>query len=277
MRGTDLQEAVRAKVEGAELHREPFPHVVIPDLLPEPFFRELAESIPPLETFEQSKKGLKANLVLDDENPYFIATPEGFRDVWIRLRDEVARETFAPILVERLQSEIRAKYAALFSPEIADDAIAEGFGTTDGRIMARRPGYVLNPHTDSAHYAVTCLLYFTSAEDQSSGALCLFRPERTPELHHVSTYFPDREEGIGAELVKEIPIRENLFVAFLNGQASLHGLRVDRRDDDSQADRITYQCHIVLRHDLRPEVATLIERLPDPAARQRWERYVEAR
>ena len=273
MRGSDLQEAVRAKVQSAELDREPFPHVVIPDLLPEPFFRSLAESMPPLEFFDLSKSGLKANLVLDEDNPYFVATPEGFREIWRRLRDEVARDAIAPILVRRLEAEIREKFAALFSPEIADEVIAEGFRTTDGRIMARKPGYVLRAHTDSAHYTITCLLYFTSAEDESSGALCLFRPERRPELHHVSTYFPDREEGIDAELVKAIPIRENLFVAFLNDQTSLHGLQVDP-DEDSRGNRITYQCHVVPSHDLRPEVAMLLDRLPDPVARQRWERYV---
>jgi hypothetical protein len=275
MRGTDLHEAVRAKVEGAELHPDPFPHVVIPNLLPDAFFGLLAGSIPPLEFFEQSKRGLKANLVLEDDDPYFAAAPQDFREVWTKLRDGVVSEEIAPLLVRRLESAIREKFAALFSSEIADEVMADGFETTGGRIMARKPGYVLRAHTDSAHYAVTCLLYFTSAEDESSGALCLFRPERTPELRHVSTYFPDREEGIEAELVKTIPIRENLFVAFLNDQASLHGLQVDRTDD-SQGDRITYQSHIVPRRDLRPEAATLIERLADPAARQRWARYAEA-
>ena len=48
----DVKQAVRAKVEKAELQVEPFPHVVVPDLLPEEAFRRLAESVPPLDAFE---------------------------------------------------------------------------------------------------------------------------------------------------------------------------------------------------------------------------------
>jgi hypothetical protein len=272
---SDLQTAVRAKVEAAEIDRDPFPHVVVPDLLPEDFFRGLAGSLPPLEAFELSKNGLKANLTLDEDDEHFMAAPEGFRAAWGVLRDEVVRDTIAPVLIDRFEDEIREKYAALWSPELADELMADGLAASDGRIMARKEGYVLDPHSDAAHYAVTCLLYFATADDESSGALCLFRPERRPELRHVSTYYPEKEEGIAAELVKAIPIRENLFVSFVNGPESLHGVRIERREDASV--RITYQTHIRPRHDLRKEAASLIGRLEDPAARGRWERYVEAK
>jgi hypothetical protein len=144
--------------------------------------------------------------------------------------------------------------------------------------MLRKPGYKLGPHTDSAMYAITCLLYFTGADEESSGALCLFRPERRPELKHVSTYYPDEEEGIEAEVAKVIPIRENLFVAFVNGQESLHGVRVDA-DHPSNEFRMTYQAHLVLEHDPRKQVPSYLEddRLADPAARERWERYAAER
>jgi hypothetical protein len=66
---SEVQQAVRGKVESAEIKRDPFSHLVIPDLLPEPFFQRLATSIPPLESFEQSRRGIKADLPLTDENP----------------------------------------------------------------------------------------------------------------------------------------------------------------------------------------------------------------
>ena len=50
----------------------------------------------------------------------------------------------------------------------------------------------------------------------NSGALCLYRPEREPELLHAGTYYAEREEGIAVELVESIPISGNLFVGFLN-------------------------------------------------------------
>jgi hypothetical protein len=85
-----------------------------------------------------------------------------------------------------------------------------------------------------------------------------------------------KEEGIGVELVKEIPIRENLFVSFLNGPMSLHGARVDP-GADLDRERLAYQVHVVPRKDPRPEMDRHLQRLDDPLARGRWERYWEGR
>jgi hypothetical protein len=72
-----VQQAVREKVGDAEIERDPFPHAVIPDLLPEEFFRQLAETIP-LDAFEP-KNDAKSNLPISDGNEYFEAAPEEFR------------------------------------------------------------------------------------------------------------------------------------------------------------------------------------------------------
>jgi hypothetical protein len=276
MGADELRAAVRAKIESADINREPFPHLVVCDLLPVPFFERLAGVIPPLEKFDQSPYGIKADLPLGEHNKVFVAAPEEFKSVWRQWRDEILRGTIAPILVRRLELEIREKYAELLSPELADRIMAEGLVSADGRIMSRKPGYVLKAHTDSAHFAITCLLYFTQAEDQLSGALCLFRPERRPKLKHLGTYYAEREEGIGAELVQTIPIRGNQFIAFLNGPASLHGVSI-KHDGDAEPtrSRITYQAHILPLNDVRKEAEEFVDELPEPAARRRWQRYVE--
>lgn len=265
---------VRRKVERAEIKTEPFPHLVVPDLLPEPFFAQLAAAIPPVEVFEPSKSGLKFDLRLREKNPYFQATPEEFKAPWRQLRDEVYRTVIAPLLVSRLEHELREKYADVFSPELGDEIMARGLVSSDGQILARAPGYHLKPHLDSAHFGITLLLYFTTAADESSGALCLFRPERTPEMWDVSTYYPEQVEGIAVELVEEIPIRENLFVAFLNRRDALHGVRIDAEVGHAPL-RMTYQAHIRPTYDVRPEAEGFADGLADPAARKRWQRYVE--
>lgn len=265
---SDLQVAVRDKLESAELHAEPFPHLVIPDLLPEPFFQQLVETIPPLSAF--SEKGVRANLYLER---YFDRAPETFRAAWGRLRDEILRGPMAEVLARRLESEIREQYAAVYSPEIAEEIMAGGLEIPDGRLMLRKPGYTLRPHTDPARFAVTCLLYFTRAGDDSSGALCLFTPERTPEVRHTSAYYPRTEEGIRADLTKVIPISKNLFVAFLNGFRSLHGVRVERRE--AAIPRLAFQAHILPTQDPRRSDAEWLARLGDPVARMRWEDWLE--
>jgi hypothetical protein len=100
--------------------------------------------------------------------------------------------------------------------------------------------------------------------------LCLYRPEQRPELRHTSTYYPVKEEGLSVELVKEIPICENLFVAILNDAESLHHVRVDPGSDLAR-ERLAYQAHVVPCDDPRPETDRHFDRLDDPLARRHWE------
>jgi hypothetical protein len=231
--------------------------------------------MPPVADF-QPDDDIKSNLRIEDRNKYFARAPEAFRSVWGRLRDEVIQDVVAPVLARRLENEIRAKYAELFTTEIADEVLAGGLVSNPGRIMARKPGYNLRPHSDSAHFAVTCLLYFTSAGEVNSGAPCLYRPEREPELRHAGTYYAEREEGIGVELAESIPISGNLFVAFLNTPTALHGVRIEE-GEAATGDRLAYQVHILPREDPRRSLDENLEKLEPGVSRTRWDSYLERR
>jgi hypothetical protein len=275
MTDSDLQAAVRQKVEAAPIEREPFPHFVIEDFLPGEFFARLDDTMPPVADFQPDDE-IKSNLRIEDRNKYFARAPEDFRDVWGRLRDEVIQDVVAPVLCRRLEDDIREKFAALFTDEIADEVMRGGLVSNPGRIMARKPGYNLRPHSDSAHFAVTCLLYFTSGGEVNSGALCLYRPEREPELRHAGTYYAEREEGIAIELAESIPIAGNLFVAFLNTPISLHGVRI-KEGEAATGDRLAYQVHILPREDPRRKLDENLEKLDEGVARDRWDSYLERR
>src|SRR5262245_65243049 len=157
MADTDLQAAVRKRIEAAPIEREPFPHVVVEEFLPVDFFAQLAETMPPVADF-QPDDDIKSNLRIEDRNKYFAQAPDEFRAVWGRLRDEVIQAVVAPVLARRLEDEIRDKYAELFTPEIADEVMAGGLVSNTGRIMARKPGYNLRQHSESEHIALTSLI-----------------------------------------------------------------------------------------------------------------------
>lgn len=269
---SDVHEQVRGRVESASVHEEPFPHLEIREVLPPGDFADLSAAIPPLEYFKAAKSGTKFDLDIQEEDEYFANAPEASQAAWLEARDGIFRDTVAPVLAHRLGEGIRRSYGHVFGDEVAGELIDSGFTSTRGRIMARKPGYKLRPHSDSAHFAVTCLLYFSSARDTDTGALSLYRPERTPELRHASTYYAEKEEGIDVEAVKSIEVGENVFVAFVNGPRSLHGFHVDRKQADETFSRFVYQCHLVPRQfDLNEVFGRL-----DAPAQSRWERYVKA-
>jgi hypothetical protein len=263
---------VREHVEAAELHADPFPHIVVDGLFPALAFRQLAAAIPAPSCFAADGK-TKLDLDIRDNDPHFAASPEVTRAVWRTTRDTIFRGTIAPVLAHRLREGLEAKYAFLFGPEIGREVVGRGFTSTDGRIQGRRPGYKLKPHLDSAHFGVTCLLYFSPGDAENSGALSLFRPARDPEIHDVSTYYPAEEEGIEAEVAKTIPIRKNLLVAFLNVRNALHGVSIDRRSKAADYVRYAYQCQIVPSGFA---IGDIYARLGD-VERKRWQRLVERR
>jgi len=121
-------------------------------------------------------------------------------------------------------------------------ALVERFGTyidqsksykvTDGRLMVRYPGYELQPHLDSAHFAITCLYYIGGG-----GQLCLYKTHR-PSLQDAESstiYFRESD----CVLTNTIPTAPNTFVAFVNTPNALHG--APKHDEH----RYIYQCHIM--------------------------------
>jgi hypothetical protein len=210
---------------------EPFPHIVVDDFLSPTDLAALRGTFPPLEAFEAKGKGLKRDMAIDDAAP----TP------WRALRDSLRAS--APTLSAQFEPALHEKYEWLLGREIAAEVLNRGFTTTDGRLMGRGRGYRLDAHLDSAHYGITCLLYFANAETAADGALCLCAPERTPEVRHASTYYPANAEGIPVTVSRVVSIAENRFVAFLNGPRSLHSVR--RPADAAEEWRFAYQCHIV--------------------------------
>jgi hypothetical protein len=257
------------QVEAAVLHDDPFAHVVVDELLPADVFERLAAAIPAERYFDGNKK--KLDLDTADANEHFRAAPERTQAVWRAVRDAIFRDAVTPILARRFADGLREKYEFLFGPEIASEVLARGFTSTPGRIQGRRPGYDLKPHLDSAHFGITCLLYFSTSGADDSGALCLFRPEREPEVRHSSTYYPVEQEGISIEVAKTIPIHENMLVAFLNERNALHGVKIDSGAQKADFVRYAYQCQIV---PVGFSIEKLYPRLSGEA-KTRWQRVVE--
>jgi hypothetical protein len=221
-----------------------------------------------LEAFARRGGGLKLELDIVDGAPEFDALPPVARSVWAGVRDEVRASVLAA-LVPRLDALIREKYVWLLGDELAQEVLAAGMTTTNGRLMGRAPGYELAPHLDAAHMGVTCLLYLSTPTDPSDGALGLFRPDRSLEVRHATTYYPDKAEGVGSTLVGTIRVQTNLFVAFVNGPGSLHGLA--RPADSATPWRFVYQCHVVPKGFKKSAIAA---RLPGPQ-RARWDALAE--
>jgi hypothetical protein len=252
-------------LDTAPVSPEPFPHLELYPAVPESEFDSLRNALPAPDSFALKGKGLKLELDIIDGYPAFDALAAAQRERLMELRDTL--QAAAGRLASRFAEPLQDKYAWLLGDSLAAEVTAAGWTTTHGRVMGRRAGYHLDPHMDSAHVGITCLLYFSEAMTPEDGALGLYRLERQPEVRDASTYYPLKEEGITSTLAKSIPIRPNLFVAFLNGPRSVHGFG---RAAGASGWRFVYQCHVLPRHFRIDKVADRM----DQAHRARWERLL---
>ncbi len=252
-------------VLSAEVSTEPFPHLQVMPALPDDQFENARLNLPAPNSFASKGRGLKLELDVVEGNVFFDSLPDSQRLPLLQLRETV--RSSAQLLAERFAGPLRAKYEWLLGEDIAEDATSKGWTTTNGRVMGRSAGYELPPHLDSAHFGVTCLLYFSSAESSEDGALGLYRPERRPEVLDASTYYPGKAEGISTSLVKTIPVHPHLFVAFVCGPESLHGFG---RGPNATGWRFVYQAHVIPRGF---RIEDLADRLPD-TYRNRWLRVL---
>ena len=253
------------QLAGAAIARSPFPHLVLDAALPPDRFEELRTIAATPELFEAKGGGLKLELDVADAAPAFQALDPSQQSALLALQRAIRQS--APSIADTFSAALAEKYQWLLGPALAEEVLAAGWTTTDGRLMGRSAGYQLRPHLDSAHFGVTCLLYFSEAATLDEGALGLFVPARTPNVLDASTYYPDKSEGIESKLGAVIGIRPNRFVAFVCSPVSLHGFG---RASDTAGWRVVYQCHVV------PAALRMDELLPrlTPPHRDRWERFI---
>ena len=205
-----------AAVARARLEREPFPHILIENLLPDDIAGELLRAIPS-STFFKTENMKRQEL----EVPFDFA-PEYSRIVWGLFFNKVITETMVPALTDKfrpaLDEFLRTHWPELGS--MADAGIA--LRVSNSRLLLRRPGYVIKPHRDPRWAFLTCLVYLPRSADHEVYGTQLYRLHREPEVRHSSPLWVDQSE---CELVKDIPARRNTALVFLNSTGA-HGASI---------------------------------------------------
>jgi hypothetical protein len=225
------------RMAGASIHREPFPHIVIPDALEPDLYRQLCASFPPF-----ARIGWDDPQHLPDSNSKFelsaaamIADPE-MPDVWKRFAAFHSDRGFFDSVV------------ALFAAHWPT-ALRQALGGTLGghsleRLVRHRPraarialdarieincpvvGAASSPrkaHLDTMNRLYSGLFYMRHPEDDSTGGdLQLFRWKKDPIGPFDVVDLPDGH----VDCVATIPYRANLLVLFPQSVDAIHGVSV---------------------------------------------------
>jgi hypothetical protein len=130
---------------------------------------------------------------------------------------------------------------------------------SDGRIMLRRPGYVIAPHRDPKWGFVTGLVYLARDGNSETYGTNLYRVAQDEEAPTDKPFYVNERK---CELVKMVPYRANTMLAFLNS-AGAHGASIPADAKPATLERYVYQFR------LGPDTPTIKRLLAMMPAEQR--------
>lgn len=253
-------DAIAAHVErvvtSAVLESDPFPHVVLENLFPQPFYDAVVRGIPPVELFDGTDN--KQRIVV----PFEMA-PAFSRRVWSFLLHEVVDGALGDALLRKLREPL-TEWVTETWPELRGQPIESvvRMQSTDGRILLRRRGYLIPPHRDPKWGFITCLLYLARPGDSQSWGTQLYSVDEDREAASVAPHWIRAEQ---CRLVKDVPFRANTALVFLNSRGA-HGAQIPASAEPPALERYIYQFRIGPTAD---SIRRLVALLP-AERRERW-------
>ena len=220
-----VEDAVRA--ESVEM--EPFPHVLVSDWLPSDVYDILIRAVPPPVFFADREERRQQLTVPFDLAPAFS------QHVWRFVSKEVIGGALCRALNDAFKPAIRT-YVSTFCPELPHDVDLK-LSASDGRILLRRPGYVIEPHRDPKWGFLTGLIYLALKGDNESYGTQLYRVREDVEAPSGKPYYIDSHR---CELAKTIPFRPNTLLVFLNSGGA-HGASIPADAVPADLIRLVYQ------------------------------------
>ena len=230
-----LKSHLRSAVEAARLENEPFPYLVIREVLPRDFYGLLLDAIPP-QAFWREAGTQRQN--------WFIGRDPGPRQVemvWGFVHEVMVPELLIPLLVEKFQHTINDFCRSAFGMENGE-AQALRYHCTEGRLLLRRPGYAIAPHLDPRHAMLTTLVYLPRPDqdthEEYGTMLFKVKADQLP-VKRIGIFYPERA-GIRCELAKTVPYEKNSALVFFTPRA-VHGAKLPAKVVPAEFERLAYQ------------------------------------
>ena len=255
-------EAVRAHIRSAiscaAVESDPYPHLVVNRIFPEPVYDCLVEALPAPIFFD------KVSEHRDEMAVPLTFAPAYSRLVWQLFHDVIERAAL-PAIVEAfrpaLDDFIRASWPMLGSWN--ESAIT--LRLANPRLMLRRPGYLIKPHRDPRWAFLTALFYLSPRDGDHSFGTQLYRMKVERDEPHTSPFWAHDDE---CQLVRDVPGGANSALVFLNGSGA-HGAAIP---PDAPANLLRY----VYQARFSPDSATKA-RLLDLVTAESRDRWVAVR
>jgi hypothetical protein len=216
---------------GKSLETNPYAHIVRDHVYPDEMYRKLASAFPPPQRFVGGLSEIASNQAIRIPAIEIIDNPE-FDPLWREFFAYHTSKDFWLDIVKIMGGGIRETHPhieKMFGKKLEDFTVARrGSGTKadielDALFVVNTPvtreSSVRPAHVDSEDEIFAGLLYMRSDDDKTPGGdLSLYHFKGRPQFGGHYAELNDVLED------KVVPYGANLFAAFVNSQASIHGV-----------------------------------------------------
>jgi hypothetical protein len=236
-------QSILARAHKADIRRDPFPHIVIPDALDAELYDRLAREFPATAAvtkgmdLSNAKTGINAVEIVD--NPAMSATwqdfaahhssPAFFKEVVALFGEEINR--LYPFLEADFGLPLDRLRPARRIIEQRKHAHRQDDVVLDCQIMlddTREERICRGPHVDAVEEIYAGLIYFRHPDDESKGGeLCVVRAKNPMEIFPAPDairirHHPAEVDDEDVEIVARVPYAANTAILFINAPNALH-------------------------------------------------------
>ncbi|HYH22727.1 MAG TPA: hypothetical protein VD995_29300 [Azospirillum sp.] len=200
---------VLRRLEETPVDANPFPHCVVPGILPEELYARALAHWPVTEELRLLQPGdlpLRYQAVIDDK--WLDAQPAESAAVWREVRDALFNPGVIELMAERFP-QIREKLKWTGRPPMLV-----------ARIIEDHAGHAMLPHTDMEATMFSMLVYMPEDDRTPHLGTAIYRP-RDPDFRGRGF---DRYPRGDFELVGHAPYRPNHLLTYAPSDRSFHGV-----------------------------------------------------
>lgn len=235
--------SILANIDSSQVARDPYPHLIIRNALPDTVYSELEANFPTLVQFKQTLK--RASEQADDNKSLkrslrhlrrsnrrvnlpsrWVIDEPALADNWREFIDFHSSAAFYQQLTTVFAEELAGSHPSLMAKNLSaarrGQLRGEGISLdalTAINTPARRRGEITGPHTDHPSKLFIGLYYFQIPGDEGGGDLVLYR--RREPVTEKNLKWPNPST---VEAVKTVSYAPNTLVILLNSPEAVHGV-----------------------------------------------------
>ena len=204
-------------VANAPIRLFPYPHILVHDVLPEDFYRELRQHLPPSTAYRSLKAMGRVGPDYPDTRgvlpltpPDVAALPEPYRSFWDNTARWLLGGPFGQVMLQ--------KFAPLLAQRFEDPAAVEF--KHEVLVVQDRTDYSLGPHTDAPSKVISMLLYLPADASKPHLGTSMYLPKDPSFTCAGDNHY----ESVGFNRLLTMPYVPNTLFAFIKTPNSFHGV-----------------------------------------------------